>query len=57
MYQIKIPHPQQGQAALRLQTENRNLARAAMMLGQENHLAVEVTEEVKPRVVKFKGVD
>lgn len=57
MFHIVIPHNQQGQPALKLKTNTRNLARAARMLGNENGLEVKVTEEVEPRVVKFKDVD
>ena len=57
MFTVVISHNQQGQSALKLTTEKRGLARAVALLGKENGLAVTVTEEVQPRVVKFKGVD
>jgi len=38
-------------------SENRNYMRNLQLLCKENKLECEVTEEVKPRVVKFKGVD
>uniref|UniRef100_A0A6M3M346 Uncharacterized protein n=1 Tax=viral metagenome TaxID=1070528 RepID=A0A6M3M346_9ZZZZ len=41
---------------LNFKTEVKNLARAAKLLGEENKVEVTVTEEVKPRPVKFKGV-
>ena len=57
MFTIVIPNPEEGQSPITLHTLKRNLARAARELGNENNMAIEVTEEVKPRVVKFKGVD
>lgn len=57
MFTVIIPHTQQGQSALKLKTESRALSRAALLLGKENDLKVEVLEEREPRVVKFKGID
>lgn len=57
MFKVAIPHKVQGQQALVLETKSRALARSVVLLGLENELTVKVTEEVKPREVKFKGVD
>lgn len=57
MFTIAIPNNDPKGEPIILKTERRNLARAAKELGNENKIVVEVTEEVKPRVVKFKGVD
>ena len=56
MFTITISHPEQGQKAIKLTTSNRNLARAAKQLGNENKLDVKVMVEVAPREVKFKNV-
>ena len=57
MYKIVIPHTQQGQSAIELQTKSRIVARYAKLLGSENDLEVRITETREPRPVKFKGVD
>ena len=46
-----------GNELLVVETTERKLARAMSLLGEENDLKVTVTEEVKPRVLKFKGVE
>lgn len=56
MFKITIPHKQQGQAALQLETKSRLCARYAYILGKENGLEVKVVREVEPVGVKFKGV-
>lgn len=40
-----------------LMTDVRSQSRIVVLVCKENGLPVEVTEEVKPRIVKFKGVD
>ena len=57
MYNITITHPVVGQQPLKLKTEHRHYARVISLLGEENHVKVEVVAEVAPRVVKFKGVE
>lgn len=56
MFKVTIPHNQEGVPALQLQTESRNLARQAALLGKENKLEVKVVREVEPAPVKFKGL-
>lgn len=56
MYQITMQHPQQGQAALKLGTQKRNLARAIAALAEENKLKCTVVVEVVPREVKFRSL-
>lgn len=57
MFIVTIPHLKEGVPALVLKTQSRKLARAAYELGEENKLVVRVVEEVKPREVKFRGLD
>lgn len=57
MYKVVIPHTEAGVPALKLETKERSRARAVALLGEENGLEVEVTVEVAPRKVKFKGMD
>lgn len=40
-----------------LKSENRNNMRYLKILCTENELPCEITEEARPRAVKFKGVD
>ena len=56
MYIITIKTGQQGSPPLKLETISRPLARSCRILCLANKLECEVTEEVKPRPVKFKGV-
>ena len=56
MFQATIRKLDAEDVLLKLQSESRRQMFYLRMLCDENHLLCEVTEEVKPRVVKFKGV-
>jgi len=56
MFHITIQHPVEGEAPVVLETEDRSLARSVAQLAKENGLDYEVSTEVAPRVVKFKGL-
>lgn len=57
MFKIIIEHPTQGAPSLTLQTENRENARRAKMLGKENDIKVRVVKQQPDKDVKFKGID
>jgi len=57
VYQATVKVGELKKGELVLKTENRNLMRSLTMLCNENRLECKVTVEVKPREVKFKGVD
>lgn len=57
MYTVKVKRPEDKEPVLELRTEDRKLLKPAITLLQENKLSCEVTEEVKPRPVKIKGLD
>ena len=56
MFVITIPHPDKGVDAIILKTGVRNYARIVVLIGIENGVKVDVTEERTPRVVKFKNL-
>ena len=56
MYKITISAPD-SKDDLVLTTQDRNLARSAMILCTENKLPCKVVREVAPVEVKFKGVE
>lgn len=56
MFKITIKTGEQGRPPVILVTESRALARSCYLLCEENNLECEVVVEVKPRLVKFKGV-
>ena len=57
MFQATVKVGELKGGKLVLQSENRNLMRSLTILCSENGLECKVTVEVKPREVKFKGVD
>jgi len=56
VYILTIKLSKNSEDTLILKTANRSYARFATLLFQQNGMAIEVTEEVVPRQVKFKGV-
>lgn len=56
MYNITIKTGDPGCPPLKLQTENRNLARSCVELCRENKLECEVSRIVEPQPVKFKNL-
>ena len=56
MFQVIIPHNQQGQAAIKFETEDRAVARAAALIGKALKVEVKVTQAVAERSVKFRGL-
>lgn len=57
MFTVTITNPNDKDFKLELKTEDRKLLKPTLILLGENKLTGVVTEEVKPRTVKIKGVD
>lgn len=56
MYILTICEPHKLVTVLTLRTKNRAYARNTALLCQENGLECTVTQELEPRLVKFKGI-
>jgi len=57
MFTIKVAKVAGTEPILELKTEWRKLLKPTVSLLRENELFCEVTEEVKPRLVKIHGID
>lgn len=56
MYTITIPHPIEGQKPIKFETEDRKLARMAVLVGKAIGVEAEAVVSVDPKKVKFKGI-
>ncbi len=56
MYHVIIPHTEQGQKAIKFDTEDKATARGAALVGIACGVKTIITEEVKAKVVTFRNL-